>query len=462
MSKKILLTFAGNTDPTRGQHDGPIIHICRYYKPDKIYLILTREMEERDEKPYNIYERAIKENLKGYNPEIIKIKTGIKDAHHFDAYFEVIYNVFEEIKKENEGAEIYVNITSGTAQMISNLISYYIDATDINIIPIQVETYTGQSNASSEDNKTVDKYYKVKERAKENLDNNPATRTKRIIKPDLKKYSRVLIKNQIKKLLEQYEYIASLELLKRDIFDNNKELSSLLEFAIERKSLNKKSNDKLNELDNEKYKNLYYYEQYEKKQWYNMVDYFSLANIKQKSGDISGYLLMLEPLISNIYIFILENIMQKKLSSLFRTSISNKGDIELKVDLSKLEPKLKKQIEIDLNIRNLKDGGFVSNLVVASIIKYYLKNNVFKDFNLNYFKNLSETFEKMKEIRNILAHTLTSISKKDFEYKSKIRIENINKTIIEFFEKFYKSFGYKKEMIDVYDNINKEINKLLK
>ena len=43
-------------------------------------------------------------------PEIIKIKTGIKDAHHFDAYFEVIYNVFEEIKKDNEGAEVYVII----------------------------------------------------------------------------------------------------------------------------------------------------------------------------------------------------------------------------------------------------------------------------------------------------------------------------------------------------------------
>ena len=43
MSKKILLTFAGNTDPTRGEHDGPIIHICRYYKPDNIYLILMSE-----------------------------------------------------------------------------------------------------------------------------------------------------------------------------------------------------------------------------------------------------------------------------------------------------------------------------------------------------------------------------------------------------------------------------------
>ncbi len=462
MSKKVLLTFVGNTDPTRGQHDGPIIHICRYYKPEKIYLILTKEMEERDEEPYNIYERAIKENLKNYNPEIIRIKTGIKDAHHFDIYFEVIYNVFEEIKKDNEEAEVYVNITSGTAQMISNLISYYIDATNINIIPIQVETYTGQSNASSEDNKTVDKYYKVKERAKENHDNSLVTKTNRIIKPDLKKYSRVLIKNQIKKLLEQYEYIASLELLRRDIFDNNKELGALLEFAIERKNLDKKSNDKLKGLDNKKYKNLYYYEEYEEKQWYNMADYFALANIKQKSGDISGYLLMLEPLISNVYIFILENIMKKKLSSLFKKSISNKGDIELRVDLSKLELRLKKQIEIDLNIRNLKDGGFVSNLVVASIIKYYLKNNVFKDFNFNYFKKLSDTFESMKEIRNILAHTLTSISKRDFEYKSKIRIENINKIIIEFFEKYFSQFGYKKEMVEVYDNINKEIVKLLK
>ena len=461
MSNKILLTFAGNTDPTRGQHDGPIIHICRYYKPDKIYLILTKEMEERDEEPYNIYERAIKENLKGYNPEIIRIKTGIKDAHHFDAYFEVIYNVFEEIKKDNEGAEVYVNITSGTAQMISNLISYYIDATDINIIPIQVETYTGQSNASSEDNKTVDKYYKVKERAEENLDNNPATRTNRIIKPDLKKYSRVLIKNQIKKLVEQYDYFTSLELLKRDVFKNNKELTSLLEFAIERKNLNKRANDKLTEQDLKKYEYISYYINYSDKLWYNVVDYFSLAKIKEKSGDISGYILMLEPLVSNIYTFILENIMKKKLNSLFKTSISNKGDIELRVDLSKLELGLKKQIEIDLNIRNLKDGGFVSNLVVASIIKYYLKNNLFKDFNLNYFKNLSEIFEKMKEIRNILAHTLTSISKKDFEYKSKIRIENINKTIIEFFEKFYKQYGYKKEMVEVYDNLNKEINKLL-
>ena len=219
MSKKILLTFAGNTDPTRGEHDGPIIHICRYYKPDKIYLILTKEMEERDEEPYNIYERAIKENLKGYNPEIVHINTGIEEAHHFDIYFNWIYETFEKIKKEEKDAEIYLNMTSGTSQMTINLLMYYIDSFDLNLIPIQVETYTGQSNQSKENNKTVDKNYDVEAEAICNLDNEEKTRTYRIVIPNLKKYSRILTKNQIQKLLEQYKYEAISELLKRNIFD---------------------------------------------------------------------------------------------------------------------------------------------------------------------------------------------------------------------------------------------------
>ncbi|MBF1219858.1 MAG: CRISPR-associated protein, partial [Fusobacterium periodonticum] len=106
--------------------------------------------------------------------------------------------------------------------------------------------------------------------------------------------------------------------------------------------------------------------------------------------------------------------------------------------------------------------GFVYTPILISIIKYYLKNDTCKDITLNYFKNLSETFESIKEIRNILAHTLTSISKKDFEFKSKKRVDNINKAILNFFEKFYTPLGYKKEMVEVYDNINKEIVKLLK
>ena len=464
MSKKILLTFAGNTDPTRGEHDGPIIHICRYYKPDKIYLILTKEMEERNEKPYNIYERAIKENLKDYNPKIIAIKTGIKDAHHFDIYFNSIYETFETIKKDEKDAEIYLNMTSGTSQMTTNLLMYYIDSLDLNLIPIQVETYKKQSNQSEENNKTVDKNYDVEAEAICNLDNEEKTRTYRIVEPDLKKYSRILTKNQIEKLLEQYKYEAISELLKRNIFDKNLELSTLVNFAIERTNLKGlESNKKLNSLNNKEYNRLYYFTKDKNTtripDWYKIVDFFSLANIKQKTEDISTYTLMLEPIIVKIYLSILKDLMGKNLDELFKRDSNG-----YKIELKRLENGLEEMIKEDLNRDSLKDNVYISTQVLVSTIKYYLKNNInlANYMNVEYFNNLAETLAKMKTVRNTLAHELKSISREDFNKESKTTVEQINSKILDFFNKFYTPLGYKREMVDIYDNINKEIVKLLK
>lgn len=464
MSKKILLTFAGNTDPTRGEHDGPIIHICRYYKPDKIYLILTKEMEERAEEPYNIYERAIKENLKSYNPEIIRIKTGIKDAHHFDIYFNWIYETFEIIKKENKDAEIYLNMTSGTSQMTTNLLMYYIDSLDLNLIPIQVETYKKQSNQSEENNKTVDKNYDVEAEAICNLDNEEKTRTYRIVEPDLKKYSRILTKNQIEKLLEQYKYEAISELLKRNIFDKNLELNTLVNFAIERTNLKGLDcNKKLNSLNNKDYNKLYYFTKDKNitriPDWYQIVDFFSLANIKQKTEDISTYTLMLEPIIVKIYLSILKDLMGKNLDELFKRDSNG-----YKIELRRLENGLKEMIKEDLNKDSLKDNVYISAQILVSTIKYYLKNNInlANYINVEYFNNLAETLAKMKTVRNTLAHELKSISREDFNKESETTVEQINSKILEFFNKFYTPLGYKKEMVEIYDNINKEIVKLLK
>ncbi|PGH21973.1 CRISPR-associated protein [Fusobacterium polymorphum] len=463
MSKKVLLTFAGNTDPTRGEHDGPIIHICRYYKPDKIYLILTKEMEDKDKEVDNIYERAIKENLKGYKPEIIKIKTGIKDAHHFDVYFDIIYQTFEEIKKE-EDIEVYLNMTSGTSQMTTNLLMYYMDSVDLKLIPIQVATYTGQSNQTKENNKTVDKAYDIEAEAICNCDNEEKTRTYRIVEPDLRKYSRILTKNQIEKLLEQYKYEAISELLKRNIFDKNLELNTLVNFAIERTNLKGLDcNKKLNSLNNKDYNKLYYFTKDKNitriPDWYQIVDFFSLANIKQKTEDISTYTLMLEPIIVKIYLSILKDLMGKNLDELFKRDSNG-----YKIELRRLENGLEEMIKEDLNRDSLKDNVYISAQVLVSTIKYYLKNdiNLANYINVEYFNNLAETLAKMKTVRNTLAHELKSISREDFNKESETTVEQINSKILEFFNKFYTTFGYKKEMVEIYDNINKEILKLLK
>ena len=461
MSKKVLLTFAGNTDPTRGQHDGPIIHICRYYKPDEIYLILTQEMEKRQEK--KIYEYAIRANIKNYVPKIIPVYTGIKDAHHFDAYFEWLYKTFGDIKKDNEIEEIYLNMTSGTTQMTTNLLMYYIDSIDLKLIPIQVETYAGQSNQSKENNKTVNEDYAIEEEAICNLDNE-ANAKKRIVIPDLKKYSRILTKNQIEKLLEQYKYEAISELLKRDIFDKNLELNTLVNFAIERTNLKGlECNKKLNSLNNKDYNKLYYFTKDKNvtriPDWYQIVDFFSLANIKQKTEDISTYTLMLEPIIVKIYLSILKDLMGKNLDELFKRDSNG-----YKIELRRLENGLEEMIKEDLNRDSLKDNVYISAQVLVSIIKYYLKNNInlANYINVEYFNNLAETLAKMKTVRNTLAHELKSISREDFNKESETTVEQINSKILDFFNKFYTSLGYKKEMVEIYDNINKEIVKLLK
>ena len=81
---------------------------------------------------------------------------------------------------------------------------------------------------------------------------------------------------------------------------------------------------------------------------------------------------------------------------------------------------------------------------------------------VDYFISLAETLAKMKNVRNTLAHELKSISREDFNRESETTVEQINSKILDFFNKYYTPLGYKKEMVEVYDNINKEIVKLLK
>lgn len=462
--ERVLLTFAGNTDPTRGNYDGPMLHICRYFRPEKIYLVLTSEMQKRNEN--KIYEKAIKESLEDYNPIFEYINTDIDNAHLFDIYFNKINETFNKIKLEHPNAEVLVNVTSGTAQMISNLVMYIVDAVNISIVPIQVATPEGRGNTS----KVVNNSYEVNDEKENNFDNIEEFRTNRILFPDLRQYSRLLVKNQIKELLKKYEYSTCLELLKRDIFQENSKLNGLLNFANDRRHLKGlKSNGKLKSLNDKKFDKFYYYSRNETnenkvKEWYKIVDYFALANIKQKSGDIAGYTIMLEPLIVNIYLSILRDVFGKKLSDLFSEK-RKEEEFSYKTDILKIKKYdgLKEKIEDELN-KVLKDSEFVSNKVLIAVIKYFIEKNelgILEKMNLTYFSDFSKTLHKIKEVRNMIAHSLKTINRDDFNSEAKVGIDTVNSKIIDFFKKYYTDFGYKESMVYVYDEINKIANEIL-
>ena len=242
------------------------------------------------------------------------------------------------------------------------------------------------------------------------------------------------------------------------------ELSTLVNFAIERTNLKGlECNKKLNSLNNKEYNRLYYFTKDKNTtripDWYKIVDFFSLANIKQKTEDISTYTLKLEPIIVKIYLSILKDLIGKNLDELFKRDSNG-----YKIELRRLENGLEEMIKEDLNRDSLKDNVYISAQVLVSTIKYYLKNNInlANYMNVEYFNNLAETLAKMKTVRNTLAHELKSISREDFNKESETTVEQINSKILDFFNKFYTPLGYKREMVDIYDNINKEIVKLLK
>lgn len=44
LGKKVLYSAVGGTDPIANFRDGSMLHICRIYKPDEVYLMMSQEI----------------------------------------------------------------------------------------------------------------------------------------------------------------------------------------------------------------------------------------------------------------------------------------------------------------------------------------------------------------------------------------------------------------------------------
>ena len=133
-----------------------------------------------------------------------------------------------------------------------------------------------------------------------NFDNIEEFRTNRILLPDLRQYSRLLAKNQIKGLLKKYEYSTCLELLKRDIFQENSKLNGLLNFANDRRHLKGlKSNGKLKSLNDKKFDKFWKDLEVHRNNPFNLV-----ATIAAYSDEGEEYLNQLKEYLQNNILFL--------------------------------------------------------------------------------------------------------------------------------------------------------------
>ena len=153
----VLFTPVGGHDPIASFHDGAVLHICRVYRPEKVYLYLSHEMLERSRQDdrYRLSLEKLQQQL-GCKMEIHQIERDeLTQVQLFDTFYTDFDQLLREIHNENPGSTLLVNLSSGTPAMksalnvISVLAQYPMQA-------VQVSTPNRRENPKDEDPKDYD------------------------------------------------------------------------------------------------------------------------------------------------------------------------------------------------------------------------------------------------------------------------------------------------------------------
>ena len=137
----VLLSAIGHTDPVSHRHDGAILHICRHYKPSKVYLLYSSEMcaiHDGDDR----FEFAIDDLNERCGLDIKCehiLKPDLVDVQRFDKIADLMKTEVDRIHNENPDKQVLLNVSSGTPAMkgalilLANLLpdSYHVKAIQV-------------------------------------------------------------------------------------------------------------------------------------------------------------------------------------------------------------------------------------------------------------------------------------------------------------------------------------------
>lgn len=412
---KILFSPVGMSDPIRYYHDGPMLHIIRHFNINKAYIFLTEEAEKYEKMDHR-YSEAIKRSGLGCQAELIR--SGIEDPSDFDAFREHFEDALSKIAKENPGAEIYANISSGTVQMISSLCIIITNEMQ-QIIPVQVKTPKKSANTDDRHIKFKDKFTEEtwNDLINNNVDANEETATKRYERVILKTFRLADTVSKIKSLIDQYNYSAALSVLLKEklIFENFEILNKLLTHADLRLKL---QNQKAKEVIKDLPLDFDFYPV--KDQAADFAEYFYTIKIKQKRGELSEFVIKITPFVTELLKYLVDLFIP--LEKLIEKDEKGIPYITQK-KLQAIDPQL--FITVDKTFpRGFKDH-FVNISTLCPILKYIFNKKMHQNrgFKGNDMGRIKKIFNKMndleQEFRNKNAHEMTSVSEEDLKPKFK-------------------------------------------
>ena len=410
---KILISAVGDTDPIRNFHDGPLLHIVRVYRPEKIVLVHS----ERSLTKHDKLVKALK-SIKDYSPEIIQDGGVLPDAQV--AIFDEMYDTVSSIvKKYISDDEIILNISSATPQIISAMFAVN-RISDFNVTAVQVVTPQHKSNEGLRHDNQED----IDTLIETNLDNQ-SDYENRTLEDTGSKFSQDLTKRNLKALIDNYDYQGALELLKKQkSFSNIKELRKKLteisdtikiqgmpDKIVKAKLLSNQAKSALN----------------------------SYLNIDRnhKQGNIAEVLIRVKSLVE----FILENY----LNNHFLDVITYKEDGKPFLNASKY-PEILKKFQEDAKMRGQEyHSGYLSLPAYIGILKFFEPNH---DLLKHIYK-----IQEINQVRNQVAHSLQAFDRKN--------LKKVSSAVFASKQILLASFDIDNHWFSFYEDLNQEIKKLL-
>lgn len=415
---KILISAVGDTDPIRNFHDGPLLHIVRVYRPEKIVLVHS----ERSLTKHDKLVKALK-SIKDYSPEIIQDGGVLPDAQV--AIFDEMYDTVSSIvKKYISDDEIILNISSATPQIISAMFAVN-RISDFNVTAVQVVTPQHKSNEGLRHDNQED----IDTLIETNLDNQ-SDYENRTLEDTGMKFSQDLTKRNLKALIDNYDYQGALELLralklpkKQESFSNIKELrKKLTEISDTIKIQGMPDKIVKSKLSN---------------QAKSALNSYLNIDRNHKQGNIAEVLIRVKSLVE----FILENY----LNNHFLDVITYKEDGKPFLNASKY-PEILKKFQEDAKMRGQEyHSGYLSLPAYIGILKFFEPNH---DLLKHIYK-----IQEINQVRNQVAHSLQAFDREN--------LTKVSSAVFASKQILLDSFDIDNHWFSFYEDLNQEIKKLL-
>ena len=409
---KILISAVGDTDPIRNFHDGPLLHIVRVYRPEKIVLVHS----ERSLTKHDKLVKALK-SIKDYSPEIIQDGGVLPDAQV--AIFDKMYDTVSSIvKKYISDDEIILNISSATPQIISAMFAVN-RISDFNVTAVQVVTPQHKSNEGLRHDNQED----IDTLIETNLDNQ-SDYENRTLEDTGSKFSQDLTKRNLKALIDNYDYQGALELLKKQkSFSNIKELrKKLTEISDTIKIQGMPDKIVKSKLSN---------------QAKSALNSYLNIDRNHKQGNIAEVLIRVKSLVE----FILEDY----LNNHFLDVITYKEDGKPFLNASKY-PEILKKFQEDAKMRGQEyHSGYLSLPAYIGILKFFEPNH---DLLKHIYK-----IQEINQVRNQVAHSLQAFDRKN--------LKKVSSAVFASKQILLASFDIDNHWFSFYEDLNQEIKKLL-